>query len=278
MIVDCSFRPPYKSFTDMAVFNLRPEETMAVKLGMTPPPSVTERSMDLLLKEMDEAEIVHGVAYGRARDGSRTEDLIDLMNEYPGRFTGFAGINLTNMRNAIEETNYCLDKLGLKGVMLEPAMRVPPIYPDDALLYPIYEICQQRGAHVSFTLSGQAGPDISYCHPVHLDHISADFPDLNFIVRHACWPWVTEALGVAFKRQNVYLIPDAYGVSLPGYLQWVEAANSGYLADFMLFGTGYPIVPLKPMVDAFRKLPYRNDEVREKVEYKNAARLLNLPA
>ena len=121
MIVDCSFRPPYKSFTDMAVFNLRPEETMAVKLGMTPPPSVTERSMDLLLKEMDEAEIVHGVAYGRARDGSRTEDLIDLMNEYPGRFTGFAGINLTNMRNAIEETNYCLDKLGLKGVMLEPS-------------------------------------------------------------------------------------------------------------------------------------------------------------
>ena len=49
------------------------------------------------------------------------------------------------------------------------------------------------------------------------------------------------------------------------------------LADRILFGTAFPIVPLKPMVDAYRALPYR-DGVREKMEYHNAARLLNLPA
>ena len=94
------------------------------------------------------------------------------------------------------------------------------------------------------------------------------------LVRHACWPWVTEACGVAFRRQNVYLIPDAYGVNMPGYQQWVEAANT-YLADRLLFGTAFPITPLKPMVEAFRKLPFRAD-VREKVEYKNAQKLLRL--
>ena len=98
---------------------------------------------------------------------------------------------------------------------------------------------------------------------------------VTFLVRHACWPWVTEVCGVAYRRQNVYLIPDAYGVRHPGYTHWVEAANT-YLADRLLFGTAFPIVPLKPMVDAFRSLPFR-DDVREKVEYKNAARLLNLP-
>ena len=137
-------------------------------------------------------------------------------------------------------------------------------------------MCRERGVHVLFTLSALVGSDISYSHPIHLDRVAADFPDVNLIVRHACWPWVTEACGVAFRRQNVYLIPDAYGVNMPGYQQWVEAANT-YLADRLLFGTAFPIVPLKPMVDAFRKLGWQ-DGVREKVEYNNAARLLRLPA
>jgi len=55
-----------------------------------------------------------------------------------------------------------------------------------------------------------------------------------------------------------------------------EAANT-YLADRLLFGTAFPIVPLKPMVEAFRRLPWR-DEVQGKVEYSNAARPLRLPA
>ena len=104
-----------------------------------------------------------------------------------------------------------------------------------------------------FTLSALVGSDISYSHPVHLDRVAADFPEVSLIVRHACWPWVTEVCGVAFRRQNVYLIPDAYGVSMPGYQQWVEAANT-YLADRLLFGTAFPIAPLKPMVEAFRSL------------------------
>ena len=124
-------------------------------------------------------------------------------------------------------------------------------------------------------MSAPAGPDISYCHPVHVERVAVDFPSLALIIRHACWPWVLEACGVAFRRRNIYLIPDAYGVSMPGYTHWVEAANT-YLSDRLLFGTAFPIVPLKPMVRAFRKLPFR-DGVREKIEYQNAARLLELP-
>ncbi len=55
----------------------------------------------------------------------------------------------------------------------------------------------------------------------------------------------------------------------------MEAANT-YLEDRLIFETAFPIVPLKPMVDAFRRLPFK-DGVRLKVEYQNAARLLNLP-
>lgn len=62
-----------------------------------------------------------------------------------------------------------LRTLGFNGVMLEPGMANPPMYPDDAKLYPVYEISRQRGAHVLFTLSALVGSDISYSTPVHMD-------------------------------------------------------------------------------------------------------------
>ena len=275
MIVDFSLRPPYKSLANMESYRRRPEDTFAARIGLTPSRAYRERSMDLLLDEMDEAGIVHAACHGRARDGSKNADLLDLMTDYPGKFTAFADINLSDLGAAAAEAGWCLD-MGFVGVTLEPGLSPTPMYPDDAGLYPIYELCQQRGGHVLLTLSAYDGPDISYSSPVHLDRVAADFPSVNLIVRHACWPWVTEACGVALRRRTVHLIPDAYGVNMPGHMQWVEAANT-YLADRLLFGTAFPIVPLKPIVDAFHKLPFR-DDVREKVEYGNAARLLNLPA
>ncbi|MCZ6788749.1 MAG: hypothetical protein O7D33_02185 [Chloroflexi bacterium] len=126
MIIDFSFRPPYRSLGEMEVYKRRPEDTFAVKIGMTPSPAATQNSMDLLLKEMEEAEIVHGVCHGRARDGTKTQDLLDIMKEYPGKFTSFAGSDLTDMRQAVETTKHCLDNLGFIGIMLEPGMRMPP--------------------------------------------------------------------------------------------------------------------------------------------------------
>jgi hypothetical protein len=275
MIIDFSLRPPYKSLTNLEQYQKKPEENFAPRIGMTVSEAAVQFSMDLLLKEMDEAGIVHGVCHGRPSVGTKNEDLIGVMREYPGKFTAFAGVRFTDLSQAVAEAKHCLDDIGLIGIAIEPSMGMPPIYPDDGKLYPIYELCRERGAPVLFTLSALVGSDISYSHPVHLDRVAADFPTVNLIVRHACWPWVTEACGVALRRPNVYLVPDAYGVSMPGYQQWVEAANT-YLADRLLFGTAFPIVPIKPMVDAFRKLPLR-DEVRGKVEYRNAARLLKLP-
>lgn len=276
MIIDFSLRPPYASLTNMGVYKRQPEETFAAKIGLPTSEAATQKSMDLLIKEMDESDIVHGVCHGRATDGTKNEDLLELAKEYPGRFTGFAGIDISNISTAVEQTEHCLDDLGFMGVMLEPGNAVPPMYPDDRKLYPIYEICRRRGAHVLYTLSVWVGSDISYSRPVYVDRVAADFPDLKIIIRHACWPWVTEACGMALRRPNIYLIPDAYAVSMPGYQQWVEAANT-YLADRLLFGTAFPIVPLKPIVDAFRRLPF-NEGVRSRVEYQNAAALLNLPS
>ncbi len=37
---------------------------------------------------------------------------------------------------------------------------------------------------------------ISYSNPGHSDHVAANFPKVNLIFCHPCWPWVIEACGV----------------------------------------------------------------------------------
>ncbi|HEY7676436.1 MAG TPA: amidohydrolase family protein, partial [Candidatus Methylomirabilis sp.] len=110
--------------------------------------------------------------------------------------------------------------------------------------------------------------------PVPLDHVAAEFPTLPLIAAHGCWPWVTEALHVAFRRLNVYISPDMYLVNCPGWRDYVEAANS-YLQDRFLFATAYPFLPLRETVAHVRRLPFRR-HVLPKVLYGNAARLLGI--
>jgi uncharacterized protein len=123
----------------------------------------------------------------------------------------------------------------------------------------------------------RAGEDMTYSNPVAVDRVAGDFPSLPIVVSHAFWPWIDQGIGLLFRRRNVFLLPDQYGPTMPGHLQWVEAANTA-LSDRFLFGSAYPssLAP-KGMVEAYSRLPYK-DEVRHKVLYANAARLLGLAA
>jgi hypothetical protein len=52
---------------------------------------------------------------------------------------------------------------------------------------------------------------------------------------------VQQALGVAFRYENVHLVPDMY-LFQPGHAAWVQAANS-FLGEQLLFGSSYPSGP-----------------------------------
>jgi predicted TIM-barrel fold metal-dependent hydrolase len=80
-------------------------------------------------------------------------------------------------------------------------------------------------------------------------------------------------IGVAFRRENVFVSPDMYMFS-PGGKLYIEAAN-GFMQDQYLFGTSYPFRPMKQSVDDLRAIGLKPD-VLEKVSYKNACRVLNL--
>lgn len=279
MVIDFRLRPPMKGFLSLILYS-QAERTAGLsrKAGLEPAPSLLRASMDLLLQEMKEAEVSTGVVLGRQAGppwGSvSNDDVATIVQEHPDSFIGMASIDPSNIEQALAECDRAVLKLGLRGIVIDPGMLVSPMYLSDRRIYPVYRRCQELDIPVVLMSGGSAGPDLSYSSPVWIDQVAAEFPGLRLVAAHGCWPWVTEILGVAYRRPNLYVSPDMYLVNMPGALDYVQAANY-YLEDRLLFASAYPALPLKGAVDAYRALPF-SPRVLDKVLYGNAARLLGL--
>lgn len=277
-IIDFRLRPPISGFLNMRSYTLPDRRNHTTRrLGFEPPPSAEERSMELLFREMDDAGVTRAVIVGRTSEllGSvANADVAAVAQLHPDRFIPVASIDVTNRKKAIQQIDEAV-ALGMPMVNIEPGAMAIPMHVDDRRIYPVYAYCEDRGIPIILMSGGAAGPDISYTAPVHLDRVLADFPTLTVIGSHGNWPWVQETIHIAFRRQNLYLSPDMYLHNLPGMDDYVRAANT-FLADRFIFGTAYPLAPVKEYTEWFLKLPLR-PEVMEKVLYTNAAKLLRLP-
>lgn len=279
MIIDCRLRPPSRGFLNLSLFrDIERTARMSKCFGMPQAPSTRERSTELLIKEMNAAGISIGIVPGRKAypflGGVENDDIVAIMQDYPGRFLGVAGIDPTNKQQAYDEIDKYVNNGPLIAVGMEPGLLPAPLYPNDRKIYPIYEKLEAEGIPLLLMAGGGNGPDLSYGFPAILDQIAADFPNLTIINTHGGYPYVTEILFVAYKRQNIYICPDMYLFNFPGWQDYVTAAN-GFLQDRFLFGTAYPFIPLEEGVTHFKNLPFHKD-VLPKLLSLNIARALKI--
>ncbi len=277
MIVDFRLRPPVGGFLNTLMYSAgERRDGFTRTVGFEPSPAAQQQSMELLLGEMDEAGVDKGVVVGRLAGtlGSvPNSDVQAIVAAHPQRFVGAASIDPTSRKGACETISAAV-QAGFKLINIEPGSYPVPMYADDRRLYPIYAHCEDLGVPVIMMVGGTAGPDLSYSDPIRTDRVLADFPQLKVIVAHGGWPWVTEILHIAFRRTNMYLSPDMYFSRMPGWEEYVKAADT-FLADRMLYASSFPFCPVKDYKQWFEQLPIKPTNL-EKVMGGNAARLLGL--
>lgn len=280
MIIDVRFRPPYKGYLKLHVFARDPWDRRPGQLGVDPAPSLIKRSIPLCLEEMEQAGITKGMVIGRRAvppfENVPNEDVLSFVREYPDRFYAVPALEPTDRYAALDELEALRTQPGVKGFHMEPGWAARPMYADDANLYPIYERISALGTPLLVSAGGTIGPDFSYVDPVHLHRVAKDFPKLKLIIGHGGWPYVHQALAVAYDCANVYLSPDMYlnVPNMPGNLEYVRAANY-YLRERLIFGTAYPARPMVESVQHFHMLPF-DEDVKPLVLGQNAARIFGL--
>ena len=276
MIIDFRLRPPFGDYVNLGMYKNKARcESYAANIGCPLAPSIAEESMELMFEDMDRNGIDMGVATGRVEHfagGMSNDTVIRLVESYPSRFVGFAGLNPLDWRWSIREMHRTVMDGPLKGVVLEPGAVRPAMYGNDARLYPLYAECEKYDIPVMVMLGGNAGPNVNYSFPEIIHQIAADFPTVKFIVSHGGWPWVQAVLGVCFVQPNIYLSPDLYIFNQPGWQDYVTAAHT-YMQDRLLYASAYPFLPLD-CVQQFKRM--FQPEILPKLLYKNAATLLKL--
>lgn len=225
--------------------------------------------------EVREAGLSKAVVVGRHTPGQHLpNDFIHEITHPHQELLGIAGIDptLQGIEGAIAEIDRAIDQLGLAGIDLEPGFAEPARHPDDPLYFPIYEHLSRRGIPL-FLMSGPTTPDPAFNDPGRLAAVARAFPELKIVCYHGYWPNVAQLLGVAFRYENIFAVPDMY-LFLPGSEAFVAAAN-GYLGDQLLFGSSYPFRPIRQSIEDFQALGFK-DSVLDKLLYANAARVLGL--
>lgn len=202
-----------------------------------------------------------------------------LAERHPARFIPFAGIDPLTGMDGVRELEHLVRARGFKGLSLRPFMIGLPA--DDRRYYPLYAKCVELGIplsiHTSANWTTVAVSDLG--HPRHIDVVAADFPELDIVMSHAGYPWVLEAVLLAWKYPNVYLELAAHRpryIATPG-TGWEPLLRFGAttIKDKVLFGTGWFLLGRPPgqVLDEFLELPLPED-VLELWLKGNAERLL----
>lgn len=243
-------------------------------------PSMQPQSLAEVVEDLNRFNVVKAVITGRDCETtygakSNNQSVLDFVSKYPDKFIGFAGVDPHKGMRAIYDLNSAVREHGMRGAAIDPYLA--QIYVNDAKYYPTYAKCCELDIPLIIT----TGPAtlvpkaiIDHVAPRYIDIVARDFPELKIVVSHGGYPWVNEMINVAQRNANVYLDLSEYEHS-PLSDAYLQAANT-MISDKVLYASAHPFVDFRKALSIYEKLPL-NDDVREKVMYGNAARLLNLP-
>jgi predicted TIM-barrel fold metal-dependent hydrolase len=192
----------------------------------------------------------------------------------------FISVDPTRGPEAIREARRLVETGQVRGLKLHPPMQ--QFFPNDRIAYPLYEVFASARLPVLFHTGhsgigtgapGGAGIRLKYGHPMPIDDVAVDFPEMPIIMAHPSFPWQDEAISVCLHKPTVHI--DLSGWS-PKYFSptLVQYANS-LLKTKVLFGSDYPWITPDRWMSDFEKIGIK-DDVRPLILKENAARLFGL--
>jgi len=192
----------------------------------------------------------------------------------------FASLDPNRGADAVREARRLVSSGLVRGLKLHPPLQ--QFFPNDRIAYPLYEVFAEARLPVLFHtghsgigtgMRGGGGIRLKYGHPMPIDDVAVDFPDLPIIMAHPSFPWQDEAISVCLHKAQVYI--DLSGWS-PKYFSptLIQYANT-LLKTKVLFGSDYPLLTPDRWMADFEKIGIK-DDVRPLILKENAMRLFGL--
>lgn len=201
------------------------------------------------------------------------DDLADFVAKYPDKFIGFAGIDVP-APDAMEQLDYAINSLELKGVKLVPPLQKFDISDKkyDPLWRKMVDLNIPLWTHTAHQIS-VIGSVSKFGHPLLVDELATRHQDLTIIMGHMGTPWFWDAWSVTVRHPNVYVDISAY----PELYSWFpfDAFTKFSAEDKVLFASDHPIKHWNDVLSAAKELPI-SEGFKRKILGENAVKLLGI--
>ncbi len=246
----------------------------------------TDQNVRDLFAKMEQWGVDHAVvitSYKVDCDRPSVEHLIEMLAGDPRttvveglRWRGSERTDLYKMEERIAAGH-------VRGIKLYPGYEPYPI--NDGSLETVFRIAAKHQVpvmiHTGDTYSKTA--KVRHAHPLLVDDVAVDYPDVNFIMCHLGNPWFNDAAEVLYKNDNVYA--DISGLVLGDFSYEFERYMMTRVKDMitymgkpgkqLLYGSDWPLVRMGPYVKFLENLALPPAD-KEAIAWKTAARLFRI--
>jgi len=249
--------------------------------------SLQER-LDALLENMKNNNITYSIllsSYKVDENRPSTSQLIDIVkkNNYIDRIGVVAGFTIDNHTyEDLKNYRQWLKDDIIKGIKLYCGYE--HYYPYDERYQVVYDMCIEFGCpimiHTGDVFSQRA--KVKYSHPLNIDDIAVDNPELKIVMCHIGNPWITDCQEILYKNKNVYA--DISGLivgdfTLSGRTHYANKIKEilNYVDDphRLLYGSDWPISNMKSYIDFVQKLEF-DEKSFDLLMFKNAKSLFKI--
>ena len=225
--------------------------------------------ISVTLHEMDRFGVEIGLI-GAGGDVSRK-----ALQTYPDRFVAQGGVDPNKGKDGIRSMVRQYEEFGVCSFGAFNSGFDPQVGIDDELMYPIYDKCVELDVPI-FSCAGVPGPRLPMWpqHVERIDKVMYDFPELVFVTRHGCEPWVDLAVKLMLKWPNLYYSTSAFA---PKYYpkEIIDYANTRG-ADKVIYAGYFPIgLSLERIMKDMQNVTFK-DEVWPKFLRENARKVLKI--
>lgn len=149
----------------------------------------------------------------------------------------------------------------VKGLKLYPGYQ--PFYPADVRWEAAYAFAARLQLPVMIHTGDTYDPKgkVKYAHPIHVDDVAVDHPEIRFVICHLGNPWIRDCMEVVYKNANVYT--DLSGFVLGDFTDRFEQYMRRQVEDVLvygveptkvLYGTDWPIATMEGYLEFMEEL------------------------
>jgi predicted TIM-barrel fold metal-dependent hydrolase len=238
-----------------------------------------------LQKELKQSSVIAAVAMSTPSRDERPNCFPDEFIQEDGMLDcvfSCVGVNPEKLSESSDELFHIEEELKKNQVVgIKLYAGYFPYYVHDALYEPVYALARKYEVPVAIHCGDtqSSGGLLKYSHPLTIDELAVNYPDINFIICHMGIPWVLDTAELISKNKNVYT--DKSGLISGSKKQIRRMKRERYYVDLIrqalvyadrydkvLFGSDWPLMPIGSYIDYIKHVvPKRH---WEEVFFQNA--------